>query len=505
MEEVKNTAETEMEIGTDTEAEQSKKEIKKEKIKKEKKPMDKAKKKKVIRRSIIFGVIGVVVLYFVLSSLLSGPAASMAYTVAVTKGDIAETIDTSGSVESQNEKTYFAAVGAVMGKVDVKAGDAVEAGQVMLEYDQTSLDTQKQLAELSLQATEGSYSNSVQNNNEKLGDLGEASTNLEVLDQQIADTETYIKNLEAKIEKKKSDLAHEGTLLQISLLDWQNQPQSEEYLNLQKLVQLNSYEQTNNKEVQSWNDELSAYNDMLSKYKEYKSEMKSQKSSAEAGDLTTGAKEELEANTETKKIQSSQTLEDISEVESGITADFDGVVTAVNIIEGATPAAGTQLCTLKSTEDVAVQISVTKYDLEKIAIGQKATVTINSKPYEGEVEKVNKMAEKNASGAPVVGAFIKITNPDSDIVLGVEAKVSITTAQKEGVLLIPVGGVNTDTNGDFAYVVQDGIVVRKEVTTGISSDTHVEVIEGLSEGDQVITDISANIVEGAAVVAIPQE
>ena len=273
---------------------------------------------------------------------------------------------------------------------------------MLLTYDANDLAAAKERAELKKQSAEGSYLNSVQTNQEKLGDLSEASTNLEVLDQQIADTEAYIKNLEAKISKKKSDLAHEGALLQISLIDWQDQPDSDEYQNLQKLVQLNNYEQQNNEQIKSWQDELEVYNDMLSEYKEYRSEMKSQKSSAEAGKLTGGAKEELEANNKTQTMDVEDSLENLDAAENGIVAEFDGVVTEMNAVEGGATAKGTQLLKLESTEDVVVRITVTKYDLSKIKEGQKAIITIGSREYEGEVLRINRMAEQNNSGSCAV-------------------------------------------------------------------------------------------------------
>lgn len=482
-----------------------KKAKKEKKPKKEKVPLSKDRKKKIIKRSIIGGIAGILVLYLVFSMFFAGEAAAYAYTTTVSKGDVEQTISTSGKIKTENSKVYFAPVGAEIGTVNVAVGDAVAAGDVLVAYDETSLEDAKKVAELKLQATDGSYSNSIQNNGESWGDLQEASTNLEVLDQQIADTETYITNLENKIEKKKADISKQGSLLQISLIDWEDQPDSEEYQNLRKLIQENAVAAQTDKEIQSWNNELDAYNKMLSDYKEYRSEMKSQKTTADNSTLTSGAKEELEAKTESEKIQSTATIEDIEAVESGITADFNGVVSSVDIVEGATATAGAQLLKLESTDDVVVEISVTKYDLEKIALGQKAIVKINNKEYEGEVSKINKIAETNASGAPVVATQVKISNPDSDIILGVEAKVIVSTAEKKDVIMVPYGVVNTDTTGDFAYVVENGVVVRRDVVTGISSDTDIEIVEGLNEGDQVITEISAAIVEGAAVVAIPQE
>ena len=473
---------------------------KKEKVKKEKKPVDKAKRKKR-RRIIILVLVALLVLYIVISNMIAANQPTPVMTTAAAKGEIEQTINTSGTVTTDHSKTYFSDVNVKIGEVNVSAGDAVKAGDVLIAYDADSLNKETQLAQLALQSGEGSYQNSVQSNNEKLGDLKEANVNLEVLDQQIADTEAYIKGLENKIAAKKSDLAHFGTLLQISLLDWQDKPDSEEYLNLQ--IQLNNYEQNNNAEIKGWQDELEVYNDMLADYKEYRSEMKSQKSSAEAGKMTAGAKEELEATNQTKEIEAQDKLNNLENAASGITAEFDGVITEMSAVEGSTVASGTQLLKLESTEDVSVKISITKYDLDKIAVGQKATVTIGGKEYEGEVSKINRMAEKNSSGAAVVGTEIKILNPDSDVYLGVEAKVVISTAQESDVIVVPVSAVNVDMDGEFIYVVENNVLVRKPVVTGISSDTMIQIVEGIAQGDQMVTEVTTGLTEGMAAVAVP--
>jgi len=70
---------------------------------------------------------------------------------------------------------------------------------------------------------------------------------------------------------------------------------------------------------------------------------------------------------------------------------------------------------------------------------------------------------------------------------------------------VPVEAVNTDTTGNFVYVVENGIVVRKDVTTGISSTSFIEITGGLEEGEDVITTISTDLAEGAAVAVIPTE
>ncbi len=78
----------------------------------------------------------------------------------------------------------------------------------------------------------------------------------------------------------------------------------------------------------------------------------------------------------------------------------------------------------------------------------------------------------------------------------------ILTGEAKNVLSLPLGAVNTDVGGQFCLVVENGVAVRREVVTGLSSDTVVEITSGLSAGDVVITD-PLGISEGMAVSGDP--
>lgn len=465
-------------------------------------PMDKKKKRKTIRRCIIGGAALVIVVFIVSNFGAAKNAGMIVQTEAVTIQDIEQTINTSGMVRSEEVKTYFAPLSLKIGSVSVAAGDSVEKGQALIVYDTDALENARRMEELKLQANEGGYESSVYKNNKYIAELGEANINLAVLEQQIADSENYVKELQQKVNDKKTALAHEGTLLQISLLDWADRPDSEEYMNLQKLIQYNSYEQQNNKDIQTWQKEIETYQDMIAGYKEYRSEMKAQKSSSESGSMDTGSKNQLEANTQMERIGSEETLASIEEVRDGILADFNGIVTEVSVVEGAIPMQGEKLVTVESTDKVKVEITISKYDLEKIAVGQTAAIDIAGQKYEGRVTKINGMATTNASGAAVVGAEIEIDNPDSAIYLGIEARVEIHIAEVTGAAALPVELINSDKEGDFVFIADNGVVVKKRITTGITSDSYSEVVEGLSEGDRVIAATGQNLEEGMTVTVI---
>ena len=95
-----------------------------------------------------------------------------------------------------------------------------------------------------------------------------------------------------------------------------------------------------------------------------------------------------------------------------------------------------------------------------------------------------------------MAAEVHIENPDDNIYLGIEGKVKIMAQKSENTLVIPIAAINTDQSGDFCFVVRDGILERHDVVAGLSSEDSIEILEGLEEGDIVLTDTSMELMEG---------
>ncbi len=476
-----------------------------EKKEEEKVPMDQSKKKKIkkiIRRTVIGIILVAVIVFIAINSIMAKNAPTVVYVTPVERDDVEQVLSTSGTVKTEESKVYFSTMAIEIAQVNVALGDSVKKEQVLLSYDTEALENEKLLAQLRIESNEGGYSSSISKNNEYIKELGEANFNLDVLELQITYAENCIKELNKKITDKQDQLAKDGTNLQISLIDFSDEPDSDEYIELQKQIQQNSYEQQHNKEIEEWQREIESYQETVTACKEYKAEMESQKTTSENSILDSGSKEQMSANRQIENINATEILSSIEEIENGISADFNGVVTEINVVEGDTPMTGAQMLVLESTEKVKVEISVSKYDLEKIAVGQEAEVTIAGNTYNGVVSKINGMATTNASGAAVVGAEIQIQNPDSDIFLGVEAKVKINTSVAQQVLVVPIEVINSDKEGDFVYAVEDGILLKKRIVTGISSDSYCEIKEGLNEGDQVVSNVTVDMVEGMTVTAV---
>lgn len=112
-------------------------------------------KKKIKTWQIVTAVFAVILLALLVNivkqSMGAAAAGTPVTTVQVLKGDITQTVDTSGSVESEESKTYFAQVGATIGELHVKAGDSVKTGDLLLSYDTADLEQALKQTELEAQ------------------------------------------------------------------------------------------------------------------------------------------------------------------------------------------------------------------------------------------------------------------------------------------------------------------------------------------------------------------
>ncbi|MCI9446650.1 MAG: efflux RND transporter periplasmic adaptor subunit [Lachnospiraceae bacterium] len=230
---------------------------------------------------------------------------------------------------------------------------------------------------------------------------------------------------------------------------------------------------------------------------ELKANLESQKAMAEgdSGALSSAAREQMLTNNNLAELESKSLEELIAEGRKGISADFDGVISDKQIMEGAMVTQGMQLFTLQSIEDVNVEVTLSKNVYAKVKEGQKAEITLAGQTYQGTVKRISRIAIDGAAGtnqaavaSAAIMATIHIDNADEDIFLGVDAKVKIQAAEAKNVLILPTEAVNIGKDGTFCWVDEDGVLTKRSITTGVTSDEYAEITQGLDEGETVITD-----------------
>lgn len=226
---------------------------------------------------------------------------------------------------------------------------------------------------------------------------------------------------------------------------------------------------------------------------ELQSRLASEKAVAEADPnaVTEEEKQRMEITNNLSQLDQMTAQELVEAAEKGIKADFNGVVSRVSVVEGAAVTQGMELFTLQNTDRVDVDVSVSKYDYDKIEENQKAEITLAGKTYEGTVTSVSHIATQNEKGASLISARVRIDHPDENVFLGVDAKVTIQAASASNVITLPSEVINIGKEGAFCYVLEKGVITRKNIETGISSEDTVEIISGIREGDMVIRDIGS--------------
>ncbi len=230
---------------------------------------------------------------------------------------------------------------------------------------------------------------------------------------------------------------------------------------------------------------------------ELQARLESQKSIAEAdaGTLSGAARAQMQTNNNLAELESQSLEELILQGQQGISAEFNGVISDKQVVEGAVVSQGMELFTLQSIDDVNVEVTLSKNVYDKVKEGQKAEITFAGNTYEGTVSRISRIAENGAAGtnqaavaAAEIQATVHVDHPDDNIFLGVDAKVKILAAEAKDVVILPTEAVNIGKDGTFCWVSQDGILTKRMITTGVTSDECAEITEGIEEGEQVIAD-----------------
>lgn len=484
----------------------------------------KTRRRKKKKLKFIIPVVAVLVVVIVVKSFSGKKSVAIpVYTDKISVGDIDTELNVSGKVVAEESVTFFAPAEAKVEEVEVQKGDIVKARDVLLCFDEEAVAYAKQKSELEQRISSADYSSNVQYNDEQKAKLAEAEAEIAQCEAVIDSYEQYIDDLTNSITDltalKKSDLYAKIYKVEKEINNYDLAIQTPtkdtdvEMLMGKKVEKQNELNKLNNelsllsdyKTDYGWEDMLTQAKKVLADYQERLSEAKSVKAGAESAVVNGNKLEGYALNKEKTKLEGQDAERKYKAVLNGIVADFNGVISDLNVVKGATVQEGTQLMVLESIDNVCVEFQASKYALETLVLGQPAEITISGKSYTGTVSKINHIAEENTSGTATVAARIHIDNPDENIFLGLDAKLKILTASEKGVLQVPVEAVNVDSQGEFCYLIENGVLAKKYVKTGISSETYIQILDGLSENQEIVTTsvYGIGLDEGMTVTGMP--
>ena len=138
-----------------------------------------------------------------------------------------------------------------------------------------------------------------------------------------------------------------------------------------------------------------------------------------------------------------------------------------------------------------VKTQVREVDLYKIALQQPCTITVDAYPqdcFSGKVALLGVLATKRQEGGVGEKYFHLVVTLDDEapkLRPGMTARVTIFSDHCKNVLAIPFAAIFEDTAGPYCYRKTSGGFQKVTVKSGRKNDDWVEILSGLSSGDQV--------------------
>ena len=358
----------------------------------------------------------------------------------VTQGLIEEKIIRTGDIAPNAQVTIFSKVQGWVGKINVREGDLVKTGQVLVTLDSREAEAAVAQAQASLEAGRARLKQ-VQ------------ATSEETVQSQIQQTK-------ANMELAQADLKRAQELQEKNFIARQQLDEARMKYNVAKAnydLALNSIRQ------KTWENDIAL---------------------AEA--QVNQAKATLEFN----KAQLANLII-LSPMNGGITKRY---VDPGTMVKDTTP-----ILTLMDFTEMKMVVNVIEREFIYLQKGQPVKITVTAFPdrvFTGRMEIITPALELQSRTAEIQ---ISIPNPGFVLKPGMFGRAEVILRSNPQAVLIPIQSLCTEVDKDFVFVLKENKTFRRAVRKGVVRDTVVEILQGVSPGEQVVTAGHLSLKDGTQV------
>jgi membrane fusion protein (multidrug efflux system) len=185
-----------------------------------------------------------------------------------------------------------------------------------------------------------------------------------------------------------------------------------------------------------------------------------------------------------------------------ITAPFAGIVGLRHVSAGEYITAGQALVNLEAIDPVKADFRVPEKFLPAIRVGQTIKIKVDAFPedsFEGRVYAIDPRLDV-AGRSLLVRAMVP--NRDQRLRPGLFARVTVLLQLKEDALSVPEQAIVPQGESQFVFKIVDGKAKLTKVKIGTRREGRVEIVEGLTAGDQVVTAGQLKIRDGSPVTIV---
>lgn len=439
-------------------------------------------------------VIGIAVLLMIAAGVFASVKYSQRGVVTVQTGhavkqDLASIVTASGEIKPRNYINIGANAQGSLVDILVKEGDHVKKGQLLarIENVQPEADVAAQRATVASAEADAAASEAAQKASETNVDTMKATIDQSKADLEKADlefqrgVELYKQHLIAKQDFDQRKTSYDGMKAAVAVAEARLAQAKAQ------LAQSAASTASSQKRVSQIRANLTRYTDVLKKFDSY--------------------------------------------------APLDGVVTNLpvrvgeSVVQGIQNSAGSTIMTIADMSIITSEVKVDETDIVNVRLNQVANVTIDAIPnqiFKGHVIEIGNTAIVRSTGlaasqsttsnqeAKDFKVVVALDNPPDEIRPGLSSTAKITTATRSQVLTIPIQALTVRQKGDLepkpkgkskapvaklspaeekarkeevqgVFVVSNGKAMFRNVSTGITGATDIEVVSGLKDGEEIVT------------------
>ncbi|MDD2480950.1 MAG: efflux RND transporter periplasmic adaptor subunit [Lutispora sp.] len=420
------------------------------------------KRKKLI---VIIAIILILAALFGAKAVLSAKNNFKAVNAAdAMKKNLVQSISITGNIKANESEEIMLPSTQKVQEVLIKEGQEVKKGQLLIRLDASDLDNQLKKGRISLELSKRDL--------EKLKDE-ENSTAKKTMENSVKQAELSLQSTKSKYDDAQRRHEQNMKLYEAGFLSKEEFENSKSALDDLQTTMMNMELALDNAQ-----NSLKDFDDKI-----YQQEKQIQ--------ITNTDLEGLQ-----KKV-----------ADSNIKANINGTIVKMDAKNNQYPPAGSSILIYDQSQ-YKMDLKVSQYDAVSLKEGQRATIKIKGldKTYEGQVTKIGESAIVEMSGTnkeTKVMVEITLDNADELIKAGYEADAEIVLMEKENSIAVGFEAVQTDPEGKkYIFVLENNIVKKRIVETGLETDFEIEITTGLEEGEKYITSPPLGLQDGETVKTI---
>ncbi len=245
------------------------------------------------------------------------------------------------------------------------------------------------------------------------------------------------------------------------------------------------------------NVDLKNAQDALEKYKV---DQKRLEASFKTGGVTSAQLDEINLavkNYENMVIQAKKRLSD-----NTIKSPISGVINKKHIEIGSFATAGAPLFDIVDVSQLKMKLNANEKQVVQLALGMKVEVSVPVFPDEIFEGKISFIAPKSDGSLNYPVEIVLTNTKGSKIKAGMYATAKFQFGEQTPILAIPRTGFVGAISNNEVFVVQGNKAILKKIVPGLSFGDMVEVLDGLNEGEIVVTSGQINLVDGTAIEVV---